>query len=138
VGYAAATDAVQLEAVDAKTQLPQKVPSAAAADGTRQQAVPPSVETTSQDEASAPAADGGGTAAGKPISDVVPLAMGDGTLAIGGFEELLMAPSPSPPPAQADAGVEQEAPNAPVSTEVLPEAQEETAAAVAAEMNHKQ
>ena len=97
------------------------------------------------DAASVPAAAGGGAAAGDPISDAVPLAMGDGMLAIGGFEELLMTPSPSPPPAsgqegpsQADAGAGQEAPNPPVSTEVPREAQEKTAAAVAEELEHKQ
>ena len=150
-GYAAEADGVQLAAVDGKAQQLEVPPawnpsSAAAADSSRQPPVPPYVEAQPEDGVPERTATGGVTAV--PVADVVPLAMGDGMLAIGGFEELLTAPSPSPPPAveenkqdvplQAHAGDGQAALNsAPVSTEVPAEAQEETAAAVAEEMTHK-
>ena len=91
-------------------------------------------------------------AAAEPVSvapDAVPLATDDGLLAIGGFDELLAAPSQLQPPASqggdvdegphvpSDAGAEEDAPNPPVSTEISRAEQEETAAAVADEMEHK-
>ena len=151
--FAADSNVAQPAVADAEPRLPlqhspARAPVTAASPDTAAQGpaallsecVPPA------DAASKPAAVGDGAAGRDPISDAVPLAMGDGTLAIGGFEELLTAPSPSPPPAVGDsrqdkpppvnAGACQEAHTAPVSTEVPAEAQEKTAAAVAEELEH--
>ena len=85
-------------------------------------------------------------------ADAVPLVTEDGLLAIGGFDELLASPSQpqsaapqggdewGPPPqsqAPSHEAAEEDLPNPPVSTEISRAEQDETAAAVADEMEHK-